>query len=119
MSEIILPWPPIVLSPNKKAHWRKKAPAAKAYRGTCFITCKLAALKIPTFSDKLHLWVDFHPPRAGKRDADNALSSIKSGIDGIADYLGVDDSNYVFHPWVKEKIAGGCVKIRFTGGPHD
>ena len=35
--------------------------------------------------------VAFFPPRKGRRDLDNCLASIKSGLDGVADVLCVDD----------------------------
>jgi len=77
----------------------------------------MAKLVAPETDGKLHLWIDFHPPSNRRIDADNCLSRIKSGIDGLSDYIKIDDSRFMFHPWVKEKITGGCVKIRITTGP--
>jgi len=123
MKEIILPWPPVALSPNNTSHYHEKARAKKRYRADSFYCCKIASesslYKIEhDAGQKLHLWIDFHPARLGRIDADNCLARIKSGIDGIADYLGIDDANFIFHPMVKDKIQGGCVKVRITHGPE-
>lgn len=117
-AHITLPWPSVVLSPNSRSHWAVKAKAAKKYRHECFLACRIADIVPPETDGKLHFWIDFLPPRNGRIDADNCLARIKNGIDGIADYLGIDDSRFVFHPFVKEKNIGGCVKVRITAGPE-
>lgn len=117
MIELTLPWPPKELSPNARIHWAAKSKAVKAYKAACYMACKVAGIKAPETLGKLHLWIDFHPPSNRRIDDDNCLSRLKSGRDGIADYLGVDDKIFVSHPMVKEKIPGGCVKIRITSGP--
>ncbi|MCK9394203.1 MAG: hypothetical protein M0Q44_01265 [Methylobacter sp.] len=112
--ELTLPWPAVTLSPNCRAHWSKKSKAAKSYRKECALLCRVQNLKIDGLDEKLHLFIDFYPPRNGRVDGDNMLARIKSGIDGIADHLDIDDSNFVFHPMIKEKLQGGCVKVRFA-----
>lgn len=118
MRELTLPWPPSILSPNARPHWADKAKAVKHYRSACYLACREAKLTIPETDGKLHLWIDFHPPSNRHIDDDNCLSRLKAGRDGVADYLGIDDSRFISHPWVKEKIQGGCVKIRITAGPE-
>lgn len=115
--EIILPWPPKALSPNARVHWSVKSKAAKAYRAACWVETLRAGLRdrLPEVWN-FHLWIDFYRPTRRVYDADNCLSSIKSGIDGIADALGVNDSRFVFHPFVCDQI-GGMVKVRITAGP--
>lgn len=115
MIEITLPWPPSTLSPNSRTHWRFKAKAAKKYRQECGWIARAAGLIAPA-EGKLHLWLDFYPPDRRHRDDDNLIASFKSGRDGIADALGVNDSRFVCHPMIKEQI-GGMVKVRITGGP--
>ena len=67
---------------------------------------------------RLHLWIDFYPPDRRRRDDDGLLASMKAARDGIADALGVDDSRFVSHPWVKDEgRKGGQVVIKITGGP--
>jgi len=90
---IILPWPPTALSPNVRTHWAKKAKAKKAYREACAWTAKLHGAG-PIKADRLRLTLEFVPPSRRAFDLDNALASIKSGLDGLADVLGVDDSRW-------------------------
>ncbi len=58
------------------------------------------------------LEITFHPPDERRRDLDNCLASIKLGLDGIAEALGIDDRH--FHPitidW-GEVVKGGRVDI--------
>jgi crossover junction endodeoxyribonuclease RusA len=118
MNEITLPWPPSALSPNARVHWSKKSKAAKLYREACFNLTKQAiasGFTIPK-SEKLSLWIDFYPPDRRKRDDDNCISSFKSGRDGLAQALGIDDSKFRSHPYIEERI-GGFIKVRITTTP--
>ena len=45
-NQVLLPWPPKVLSPNARAHWRARSKAAKAYRYSCFMGAKLGGLLV-------------------------------------------------------------------------
>jgi len=42
----------------------------------------------------LHLTLTFVPPTRRAYDLDNALARIKSGLDGVADVLQVDDRHW-------------------------
>ena len=46
------------------------------------------------------------------------IASFKSGRDGIADALGIDDCRFITHPWVHTET-GGYIKVSITGGPDD
>ena len=128
-NEVTLPWPPKGLSPNARLHWAAKAKQAKAYRMACFALCIEAGLKAPEPKNevleilglkagvgRLHLWIDFYPPDRRHRDDDNMIAAFKSGRDGIADALGIDDKRFVCHPYVQDQV-GGYVKVRITSGP--
>ena len=115
--EVILPWPPKDLNPNARVHWSKRAKAAKAYRKLCWGLCKEAKLSAPPTPGKLHLWLSFYPPDKRNRDDDNIIASFKSGRDGIADALGMDDSRFVCHPMVMLGVRGH-VLVRLTEGPR-
>lgn len=93
MLTVILPWPPSGLSPNARTHWAALAKAKKSYREACAWTAKLHGAS-PIQADRLHLMLEFVPPSRRVFDLDNALASIKSGLDGLADVLGVDDSRW-------------------------
>jgi crossover junction endodeoxyribonuclease RusA len=114
---ITLPWPPRALSPNARTHWRKKAPIAKAYKQACWTLTKESKIALPESAGRLALWLDFYPPDHRARDDDNMIASFKSGRDGIALALGIDDKRFRTFPYVQDKI-GGYIKVRITDMPE-
>lgn len=113
---VTLPWPPKDLSPNARVHWSKKSKAAKAYRMACFALAHEAGIRGVPFTGRIHLWLDFYPPDRRHRDDDNMIAAFKSGRDGLADALSVDDMRFVCHPMVMDEI-GGMVKVTITDCP--
>jgi crossover junction endodeoxyribonuclease RusA len=108
---LVLPWPPKELSPNARVHRLAKAKAAKAYRHACWALTKES--KVALSATPVHLQVTFVPPTKQARDLDNCLASIKSGLDGVADALGVNDR--LFRPItidMKHEV-GGVVIVEF------
>ena len=116
MTEVTLPWPPKQLNPNFRGHWAAKSKQAKAYRVACFTLALEAGLRGVDWEGDIHLWIDFYPPDRRHRDDDNMISAFKSGRDGLADALGVNDKRFRTHPYVNDQI-GGMVKVRITQGP--
>jgi len=114
--KVKLPWPPKELSPNSRPHWAAKAKAAKAYRRECYLLT-LAEYKKVEFEGKYHLYFDFYPKTRRRPDDDNCLASAKSGRDGIADAMGVDDKRFISHPLVKEET-GGYVMVTVVRSPE-
>jgi crossover junction endodeoxyribonuclease RusA len=112
---LVLPWPPIALSPNARTHWRKKAPIAKAYKEACWALAKEAKLVVPD-DQGLALWLDFYPPDRRHRDDDNVIASFKAGRDGLALALGIDDKRFRCFPYLHTEI-GGFVRVRITELP--
>lgn len=113
---VILPWPPRALSPNARTHWRKKAPIAKAYKQACWALTLEAGVVVPD-SPKLALWLDFVPPDKRHRDDDNIIAAFKSGRDGVALALGIDDKRFRCYPYVRDDQIGGFVRVRITELP--
>ena len=111
---VTLPWPPRELSPNARGHWGAKARAAKKYRAACWALAKEAQLVAP--EGPIHVWLDFIPPSRRHHDVDNCVASMKSGLDGLADALGVNDSRFVIHPMLRDEV-GGMVRVRLAAGP--
>lgn len=110
MIEIRLPWPNKGLSPNARLHHMALAKLKAAYRQQCRLLANQHKQPIP---DAPALVLEFMPPDRRRRDRDNLLASMKSGIDGVCDALGVDDS--AFDPLVvsmKEPVRGGAVILR-------
>lgn len=110
MIEVTLPWPPSKLSPNARVHWRELAKQKKAFREACYWLSH--PLKGMAPDGPLNLELEFYPPNRRTRDRDNLLASMKSGLDGFADALGIDDSRFDFIGVRLSKDIGGMVKVR-------
>ena len=115
MIEVTLPWPPKTLSPNARLHWAALAKAKKAYRTECFMQMRIAGATTKSFPVGAKLAVDlqFVPPDKRQRDQDNMLAAMKSGLDGIADCLGIDDRHFKTTFDVTEAI-GGMVRVKIS-----
>ena len=90
---IVLPWPPKGLSPNDRPSRWALARAKKQYRRSCAWAAVAAGAR-RLDADRLRVRVRFIPPNANVRDTDNMVASIKSGLDGVAEVIGVDDSRW-------------------------
>lgn len=79
---VIVPFPPVELSPNWRGHWSKKSPVAKTYRRLCWALALEAKLKVPDYAGahgKIAVRLDFFPPDRNSRDDDNVPASFKAG----------------------------------------
>ena len=112
VAPIILPWPPAALSPNARGHWSARARAAKRYRADCWALAKAAKARVD-WGGLVALRLNFVPPSSRRRDDDNLVAAFKSGRDGIADALGIDDSRFVttFMLARGRTIKGGAVEV--------
>ena len=104
---IELPWPPAELAPNRRngKHWS----ATNAVKVRYLADCRHLALQamgrwVPP-GGTLALVITFVQPDKRRRDLDGMLSSIKSGLDGLAQALGVDDQ--YFEPVTIRREYGG------------
>lgn len=116
--ELILPFPPRVLNPNKRVHWSEKNKAAQSYKCDCWAIAKHAGWFGRELTQRVHLWIDFFPPDKRAYDDDNIAASFKAGRDGIAESLGIDDKRFVSHPMLhafSPDFTG--VKVRITNSP--
>ena len=109
MMSISLPWPPKELSPNARVDRRAATSRRRAYRDAGFWLAHKASLPIEAGS---RLVLTFHPPDNRRRDLDNMLASIKSGLDGIAQASGCDDSGWSLTLERGEPVKGGAVIVR-------
>lgn len=119
MNSVILPWPPKTLSPNGRPHFMALALAKKGYRALCRREAVSQGLAAPTAprepagglsGGKLAVHLTFYPPNKARRDMDNCLAAMKSGLDGLADALGVDDSKWKLSMEMADTI-GGFVRV--------
>ena len=103
---IELPYPPTILNPNKRCHWAPKNAAKQKYKGEC----KAIASQ---FDSMIEFGMRFHPPTKHRRDIDNAIASMKAGIDGLSLAWGIDDSQFLitFPRKFEEPVKGGKVVI--------
>ena len=108
---VMMPWPDKVLSPNARTHWAKKAAAAKIYRQMSNVLTRREMGGVAMQGRRAHLDIVFHPPTHARRDLDNCLSSIKSGLDGIADAIKIDDSLWSLGLSWGSMVKGGTVRI--------
>lgn len=129
--EILLPWPLPALNPNSRGHWSKKARAADMYR----YTCKLASIEaiqksghdtgalqeLVKAGGDIHVFLDFYPPNRRARDDDNIIAAFKSGRDGLADALNIDDQHFRTHPFLHrdEVVHMGQVRVVVTSKAPD
>lgn len=111
---ISVPWPHPDLSPNARKNRFALARRRKAYRTGCAWEAVSAGAKKLT-ADYLHVTITFYPPDRRHRDRDNMIAALKSGQDGIADAIGVDDSRWVPTYAVGEPVARGRVVFDFGG----
>lgn len=91
--KLSLPWPPKGLSPNDRRHRMSVAAIKRKYRADCAWSTIASGIRSIRAAG-LHVRITFHPPDARARDLDNMLASIKAGLDGVADVIGIDDSRW-------------------------
>jgi crossover junction endodeoxyribonuclease RusA len=93
-------------------HWAAKSRAAKRYRWEC--RCEALRQRVRSYrpSDKVRVQLTFAPPDARRRDDDNMLASFKSGRDGLADAMGIDDQTMqIAGIEVAPPVSGGRVTV--------
>lgn len=91
---LTLPWPLAALSPNTRhSHWSQLARAKARYRAACAMTASSQGAR-PIKATELAVSLVFVPPDRRARDLDNLIASMKSGLDGLADVLCIDDSRW-------------------------
>ena len=111
---LTLPWPPRELSPNARVDRRAVSGIRKSYRHACGWAATAAGHRALA-AGPLHIDLTFQPPDRRPRDLDNMLSALKSGLDGLADVIRVDDSWWSITIRKGEPVPGGAVKV--TIGP--
>lgn len=108
-----LPWPPSCLSPNSRKDRRHTTAARQGYKAAGFYAAKQAGARV---TEDAHMAIDFHPPDRRRRDLDNMLAAIKSGLDGIANAASVDDYGWSISMRRCEPIKDGCVLVHIRPG---
>jgi crossover junction endodeoxyribonuclease RusA len=107
---VTLPWPQKELNPNARVHRMVLAKEKRAYKAACILMARKDGVKAMPNARALHLTIVFVPPDKRRRDLDNMLASIKSGLDGLSHVLGVDDDCWSL-TISKTKTVGGYVTV--------
>jgi crossover junction endodeoxyribonuclease RusA len=97
MITINLPFPDPRLNPNasKGQHWAATSKLRKIARETAFVlTRQSGAPYISGNKADFEMVITFFQPDKRKRDRDNLLSAAKPQLDGVADAIGIDDSQF-------------------------
>lgn len=109
------PMPPRILSPNgRSTHW-KKASAIKQYRADLFWLTKEALQKglllIPD-TELIGVQIECHPRGPTQPDDDNVTGAFKSGRDGMADAMKIDDKRFRYLPVIfREPVKRGKLVV--------
>lgn len=87
---VTLGWPPRPLSPNYRAkHWSEISNAMRDYRNACKVDALNVRNTLPRSSWPLAAPVQAHVvfvvAKGALPDVDNAIASIKAGLDGLVD----------------------------------
>lgn len=109
-----MPWPHPKLSPNAREHWTTVSRLKRGYRARCRTIGQAAGVQVLAGSkNRVCVHLTFFPPDKRARDADNMLAAMKSGLDGLADAMGVDDSKWrVSFEVAEESVKGGVVFVQ-------
>lgn len=108
-----MPWPPKELSPNSRKQHRYTTEQRANFKAAWWAVFQ-ESRHIKTTN---HLRLTFCPPCARRRDMDNMLASIKSGLDGLSTAVMTDDSNWDFTLIRGPKEAHGAVYVEFIDPP--
>ena len=108
-ARFVLPWPPKGLSPNERLHWAALSRLKREYRKACRL--QALAQGAQPMEGCLRVQLEFVPPDRRKRDWDNLVASMKSGLDGVADALQVDDAQFVLSFHVAREQVAGLVRV--------
>lgn len=117
--EVKLPWPSRSLSPNgRHAHFMSRSRAVRRYRDTAYVLALQARPRPVPAGVELRVALQFSPPCVRSRDEDNLVASMKSGLDGVAKAMRIDDSRFRLDtPKHGAVVAGGAVTLRvYIGG---
>jgi crossover junction endodeoxyribonuclease RusA len=111
-----IPWPDRKLSPNARVHWSAKQKIGKAYKEYCYVLARQAMIAAKTYDygEKVSLDIKFYPKDRRRRDLDNCVASIKYALDGIAQAISIDDSNFKLTISIEEELKN-IITIQING----
>ena len=112
MYEIKLPWYAKELSPNGGGkHWAVVSRAKRQHKELANIYTRNANVKLPSDTTRVLLDITYCPPSRRRYDLDNCLASSKAYIDGIAECIKIDDSNFRINMRMSDEIFDGSIRV--------
>jgi len=95
-TQLRLPFPPSELMPNNKngKHWGATHSVKKKYKEDCFYLTKHSGRDFIDDGEAIRVTLIYLMPDKRQRDVDNLLAASKAGLDGVAEALGVNDSQF-------------------------
>ncbi|WP_299949093.1 hypothetical protein [uncultured Ruegeria sp.] len=112
---IKLPWPPTECRPNfiRSNHWSKWRPKGTAYKKACWaLALEQGVNRIKWLDGPISLTYTFYPPRGCRWDDDAKEAAFKTGQDGIALAMGVDDGRFRVAKKHGGIVEDGCVVVQ-------
>jgi crossover junction endodeoxyribonuclease RusA len=102
MIVVTLPFPDARLNPNrsKGVHWAATSALRKSARTDAWMLTRAEASKTAWYgaerrkADSVPLTITFIQPDRRHRDRDNLLAACKPALDGVADALEINDSQF-------------------------
>lgn len=114
---LVLPWPPRILNPNVSKHWSQHARAKARFRAACAFQARAQGVGRMQ-AQRLRVRLSFVMPDRRVRDDQNLIAAMKSGLDGLADVIGIDDSKWhVTHDPISYDEIGGFVRVEVVPCP--
>lgn len=112
--DVVLPWPPLPLSPNHKVHWAIRRRAVADYKKQAWaLALEATHGRVKRLKGRVDVEMHFYPPTAARRDEDNLIASMKAGIDGLAAAIATDDCQFHYREiHVHDKAPPGYVLLR-------
>lgn len=97
---VVAPWPPHVMSPNARIHWRRLAAFKAKYKSACmtaFMGQGLRSMKLPE-GQILNVTMVFTPQVSRGHDSDNLIARSKHLLDALKDVIRHDDQYFRIQP---------------------
>jgi crossover junction endodeoxyribonuclease RusA len=116
MITVTVSWPARPLWQNARVHWTKRSAATKMARSEARILT--IAAKPGKLTAPVRIIVRVYPPSRRRMDMANVIGALKAHIDGIADALGIDDSQFLIR-WpeaFEQPVKGGKVTFEIETG---
>jgi crossover junction endodeoxyribonuclease RusA len=116
MITVTVSWPARPLWQNARVHWTNRSAATKLARSEARILT--IAAKPGKLTAPVRIIVRVYPPSRRRMDMANVIGALKASIDGIADALGIDDSQFLIR-WpeaFEAPVKGGKVTFEIETG---